>query len=46
MSYYLKIALLGFINVQKLAIEIFIVKFGLAFENMKNVFPIIENPYT
>ena len=32
-------------NLQKLAIEIFNVKLGLAPEIMKNVFPIIENPY-
>ena len=32
-------------NLQKLAIEIFKVKLGLAPEIMKNVFPIIENPY-
>ena len=32
-------------NLQKLAIEIFKVKLGLASEIMKNVFPIIENPY-
>ena len=32
-------------NLQKLAIEIFKVKLGLASEIMKNIFPIIENPY-
>ena len=32
-------------NLQKFAIEIFKVKLGLAAEIMKNVFPIIENPY-
>ena len=32
-------------NLQKLAIEIFKVKLGLAPEIMKNIFPIIENPY-
>ena len=32
-------------NLQKLAIEIFKVKLGLAPEIMKNVFPVIENPY-
>ena len=32
-------------NLQKLAIEIFKVKSGLAPEIMKNSFPIIENPY-
>ena len=32
-------------NLQKLAIEIFKVKLGLAPEIMKNVSPIIENPY-
>ena len=32
-------------NLQKLAIEIFKVKLGIAPDIMKNVFPIIENPY-
>ena len=32
-------------NLQKLAIEIFKVKVGIAPDIMKNVFPIIENPY-
>ena len=32
-------------NLQKLAIEIFKVKLGLAPEIMKNIFPISENPY-
>ena len=32
-------------NLQKLTIEIFKVKLGLAPQIMKNVFPIIENPY-
>ena len=32
-------------NLQKPAIEIFKVKLGLAPEIMKNIFPIIENPY-
>ena len=32
-------------NLQKLAIKIFKVKLGLATEIMKNIFPIIENPY-
>ena len=32
-------------KLQKLAVEIFKVKLGLAPEVMKNVFPIIENPY-
>ena len=32
-------------NLQKLAIEIFKVKSGMAHEIMKKVFPIIENPY-
>ena len=32
-------------NPQKLAIEIFKVKLSLAPEIMKNVFPVIENPY-
>ena len=32
-------------NLQRLIIEIFTVKLGLASEIMKNVFPIIENPY-
>ena len=32
-------------NLQKLAIEMFKVKLGLAPEIMKNVFPIIENSY-
>ena len=47
MNYYLKITLLGFItvrNLQKLAIEIFKVRLGIAPEIMKNVFPIVENP--
>ena len=32
-------------NLQKLAIEILKVKLGLAPETMKNIYPIIENPY-
>ena len=32
-------------NLQKLAIEIFKVKLGIAPQIMKNVFPIIDNPY-
>ena len=32
-------------NLQKLALEIFKVKLGLAPEIMKNIFPVIENPY-
>ena len=32
-------------NLQKLAIEIFKVKLSLAPEIMRNIFPIIENPY-
>ena len=32
-------------NLQKLAIEILKVKLGLALETMKNIYPIIENPY-
>ena len=32
-------------NLQKLAIELLKVKLGLASEIMKNIFPIIENPY-
>ena len=32
-------------NLQKLAIEIFKLKFGLAPEIMKNIFPVTENPY-
>ena len=32
-------------NLQKLAIELFKVNLGLAPEIMKNIFPIIENPY-
>ena len=46
MTYYLKITLLEFHrNLQKLGIEVFRVKLGLAPEIMKNIFPIIENPY-
>ena len=32
-------------NLQKLAIEIFKIKLGIAPEIMKNVYPIIESPY-
>ena len=32
-------------KLQKLAVQIFEIKLGLAPEVMKNVFPIIENPY-
>ena len=32
-------------NLQKPSIDIFKVKLGLAPEIMKNIFPIIENPY-
>ena len=47
MNYYLRISLLGFITVtyKNFAIEIFKVKLGIAPDIMKNVFPIIENPY-
>ena len=32
-------------NLQKLAIEIFKVKLGIAPDIMKNVFPMLQNPY-
>ena len=47
MNYYLRITLLGLITVtyKNFAIDISKAKLGIAPDIMKNVFPIIENPY-
>ena len=45
MNYYLKITLLGFITVTYKNLQLKYSKLGIAPDIVKNVFPIIENPY-
>ena len=44
-NYYLKVILLGFITVTYKNLQLKYSKLGIAPDIVKNVFPIIENPY-